>query len=41
MAVTRITFVTKPQQLPKLDTGPIHIILGPNLKTKDKGNKNE
>ena len=39
--VTKAIIVTKPQQLPKLDTGPIHIILGPNLKTKDKGNKNE
>ena len=43
MAVTRITFVTKPEQLPKLASGPIHIVLRPNLITsiKKKGNKNE
>ena len=43
MAVTRITFVTKPEQLPKLASGPIHIVLRPNLitNTKVKGTKNE
>ena len=43
MAVTRITFVTKPEQLPKLVSGPIHIVLRPNLikNTKKKGTKNE
>jgi len=33
MAVTKITFVTKPKQLPKLASGPIHIVLRPNLIT--------
>ena len=43
MAVTKITFVRKPKQLPKLASGPIHIVLRPNLKTniKKKGTKNE
>ena len=43
MAVTRITFVTKPKQLPKLASGPIHIVLRPNLitNTNKKGTKNE
>ena len=43
MAVTKITFVTKPEQLPKLASGSIHIVLGPNLITniKKKGTKNE
>ena len=43
MAVTKITFVTKPKQLPKLASGPIHIVLRPNLNTKikKKGTKNE
>ena len=43
MAVTKITFVTKPKQLPKLASGPIHIVLRPNLiiSIKKKGNKNE
>ena len=43
MAVTRITFVTKPEQLPKLASGPIHIVLRPNLitNTKKKANENE
>ena len=43
MAVTRITFVTKLEQLPKLASGPIHIVLRPNLitNTKVKGTKNE
>ena len=43
MAVTRITFVTKPEQLPKLASGPIHIVLRPNVitNTKKKGNENE
>ena len=36
MAVTRITFVTKPEQLPKLASGPIHIVLRPNLITNIK-----
>ena len=43
MAVTKITFVTKPKQLLKLASGPINIVLRPNLITsiKKKGNKNE
>ena len=43
MAVTKITFVTKPKQLPKLASGPIHIVLRPNLitNTNKKGTKNE
>ena len=43
MAVTKITFVTKSEQLPKLTSGPIHIVLRPNLITniKKKGTKNE
>ncbi len=43
MAVTRITFVTKSEQLLKLASGPIHIVLRPNLitNTKVKGTKNE
>ena len=43
MAVTRITFVTKSEQLPKLASGPIHIVLRPNLITNTtvKGTKNE
>ena len=43
MAVTKITFVTKPEQLPKLVSGSIHIVLRPNLITniKKKGIKNE
>ena len=43
MAVTKITFVTKPKQLPKLASGPIHIVLRPNLitNTKKKANENE
>ena len=36
MAVTKITFVTKPKQLPKLASGPIHIVLRPNLITSIK-----
>ena len=36
MAVTRITFVTKSEQLPKLASGPIHIVLRPNLITSIK-----
>ena len=41
MAVTRITFVTKPEQLPRLTSSPIHIVLRPNLITniKKKGNE--
>ena len=41
MAVKRITYVTKPEQLPKLASGPIHIVLRPNLRirNKNKGNK--
>ena len=41
--VIEAILVTKPEQLSKLDSGPIHIILRPNLRTrdKDKGNKNE
>ena len=43
MAVKRITFVTKQEQMPKLVLSPIHIILRPNLKIRNqnKGNKNE
>ncbi len=43
MVVKRITFVTKPEQLPKLASGPIHIILRPNLRIRNQneGNKNE
>ena len=43
MAVKRITFVTKPEQMPKLASGPIHIILRPNLRVRDKkkGTRNE
>ena len=42
MAVTKITFVTKPKQLRKLASGPIHIVLGPNLiiNIEKKGTKN-
>ena len=36
MAVTKITFVTKPEQLRKLASGPIHIVLRPNLITNTK-----
>ena len=43
MAVKRITFVTKPEQLPKLTSGPVHIILRPNLRIRNQneGNENE
>jgi len=36
------TIVTKPEELNKLDTGPYHILLGPNLRTskKNKPKKN-
>ena len=30
--VVSITIITKPEQLDKLDTGPYHILLGPNLR---------
>ena len=30
--VISVTIVTKPEQLNKLDTGPYHILLGPNLR---------
>ena len=35
--------VTKPEQLSKVDTGPIHIILRPNLRIKERNmeTKNE
>ena len=35
--------VTKPEQLSKVDSGPIQIILRPNLSIRDKnkGTKNE
>ena len=36
MAVTKITFVTKPEQLPKLASGFVHIVLRPNLITNTK-----
>ena len=39
MAVTKITFVRKPKQLPKLASGPIHIVLRPNLITSIKKKK--
>ena len=41
--VIEAIIVTKPAQLPKLDSGPIHIILKPNLRIKNikKGNQNE
>ena len=41
MAVKRITLVTKPEQLPKLDPGPVHILLGANLRIKDKNEGNK
>ena len=43
MAVTRITFVTKAEQLPKLASGLIHIVLRLNLitNTKKEGTTNE
>ena len=43
MAVSKITFVTKLEQLLKLASGPIHIVLRPNLtkNNKKKGTKNE
>ena len=41
--VIEAILVTKQEQLPKLDPGPIHILLGANLRIKDKneGKKNE
>ena len=30
--VVSVTIITKPEQLDKLDTGPYHILLGPNLR---------
>ena len=41
--VIETILVTKPEKIPKLDSGPIHIILRPNLKIRDKkkGNKIE
>ena len=41
--VIKAILVTKPEQLPSLDSGPVHIILRPNLKIRNqnKGNKNE
>ena len=38
MAVKRITFVTKQELMPKLVSGPIHIILRPNLRIKNQKN---
>ena len=39
------TIVTKPEQLNKIDTGPYHILLGPNLRIiknkKIKASKNK
>ena len=32
--ITKSILVTKPEQITKLDSGPIHIILGPNLRIK-------
>lgn len=37
--VIKAILVTKPEQLPKLDFGPIHIILRANLRIKDKNEK--
>ena len=37
--VIEAILVTKPEQLPKLDTGPVHIILRPNLKIRNKNEK--
>ena len=31
--------VTKPEQLSKVDSGPIQIILGPNLRIKERNKK--
>ena len=41
--VIEAILVTKQEQLPKLEWGPIHIILRPNLRIRNKneGNKNE
>mgnify|MGYP006085298447 CR=1 FL=1 len=45
--VLKVTIVTKPEQIRKLDTGPYHILLGPNLRISNKKdikvskNKNE
>ncbi len=38
MAVKRITIVTKQELMPKLISGPIHIILKPNLGIKNQKN---
>ena len=34
--VIKSILVTKPEQLSKLDSGPVHIILRPNLRVRDK-----
>ena len=34
--VLKVTIVTKPEQIQKLDNGPYHILLGSNLKTSNK-----
>ena len=45
--VLKVTIVTKPEQIRKLDTGPYHILLGLNLRISNKKdikvskNKNE
>ena len=39
--VIKAILVTKPEQLPKLDPGPIHILLGANLRIKDKNEGNK
>ena len=41
MAEKRITFVTKQEQMSKLGSGSVHIVLRPNLRirSKNKGNK--
>ena len=39
MAVRRITFVTKPEQMPKLASGFTHIILRPNITPKNSNKK--
>ena len=34
--VLKSILVEKPEQLSKLDSGPVHIILRPNLRIRDK-----
>ena len=35
MAITKITLVTHPSQLPKEEAGPISIIMGANLRKQE------